>query len=143
MRRIRCFLLASAALLAAGSPAFAESCRDEAERLSQQHDLQWPAPPMTMESRGVTATDELAPSEGVVEPPAAGDDDMVMEAPETGSDMPTAPEIAPSPTEPPVADLTAEQRTRMEALLAEAVKAEEAGKSDACFERLGEAKKIP
>ncbi|WP_162913006.1 hypothetical protein [Rhodospirillaceae bacterium SYSU D60014] len=90
----------------------------------------------------MTGTDELAPSQGVIEPPA-GDSDMVMDAPETESQMPTAPEVAPPSTEQPVDDLTAEQRTRMEALLTEAIKAEEAGNSAQCFERLSEAKAVP
>ena len=138
----RFLLLAATALLVTGNQAFAETCSDEAARLAQSYDLQWPQPPVITESRGMIGTDELAPSQGVIEPPA-GDNDMVMGAPETESEMPTAPEIAPSPSEKVVDNLTAEQRTRMEALLAEAIKADKAGEPAQCFERLGEAKAIP
>jgi len=131
-----CLALA-VALLMAGSDAVAATCSERAAAFARDYDLQWPKSPATVESRGTIATDEVAPMEEPVEPPA-GDTAMSTEPPDEPSS-----EVAPSPPGGRATGLTAEQRTRMETLLLEAVKAAEEGDSERCFERLNEAKTIP
>lgn len=137
MRPVRSLLLAAVALLAVDGGAFAATCREQAAQFARDYDLQWPKSPATVESRGTAATDEFAPAEGPVEPPA-GDRAATSEPPDE-----TPPENIPAPTGERLGDLTAEQRTRMEALLLEAIKAAEEGESERCFERLSEAKSVP
>jgi hypothetical protein len=143
------------------APALAQSCGQAIDRLAQQYSLNTEethtgstgapatpsAPPATAESQGLTSTDRLARSGGVVSPPDVGTP-MAIQPPKTNPDnMPTAPPVAPSP--PGAAGptdsggLSAADRTRMESLLTAARQAERQGKQAQCLDRLREAEAVP
>jgi hypothetical protein len=153
--------LAFALCCAVAAPALAQSCGQEADRLAQQYALNADearsgstgapatpsAPPATTESQGVTTTDKLARSGGVISPPDVGTS-MAIQPPKANPDnMPTAPQVEPSPPAAAGAadskGLSAADRTRMESLLMAARAAERQGKAEQCLERLREAEAVP
>jgi hypothetical protein len=160
LKRIAAFPLVALGLLWAAGPALAQSCGTEVSRLAQQYSLSTDethtgsmgapttpeAPPATTESRGVTTTDRLARSGGVLTPPDTGAP-MAIQPPSSNPDrMPTAPQPQQSPPNAGSTDtagLTAAQRTQMESLLTAARAAERQGKQEQCLDRLREAEAIP
>ena len=84
--RTAILLCAATMMLLGATAARAQSCSDEIARLAQQYNLasggvrtgatdeadSRPAPPATAESRGLTGTQSLAQSPGVVTPPDTG-----------------------------------------------------------------------
>jgi hypothetical protein len=143
------------------APALAQSCGEAIDRLARQYDLSTEeahtgstgapatpsAPPATTESQGLTTTDRLARSGGVISPPDVGTP-MAIQPPKANPDnMPTAPPAAPSPPagsgSTGSSGLSAADRTRMESLLMAAREAERQGKQQQCLERLREAEAIP
>jgi hypothetical protein len=171
---MRALLLAMSGLAVLGTTdaAVAASCLDEVARLADRYELktaQLPtgtrggdaagmsgsSTPPTQESRGLGASDTLAPSGGVVAPPPTTDRSMAVEPPRTGSAMPTLPSVPPQAgsgsTASPAAEmgaqgnrqhLTAATRTQAEALLDAARAAEAEGKSHECFKRLEDAQAL-
>ena len=156
---IAAFLAAPLALSAA-APAQAESCLEQLERFARQYDLSTTAPqaqlragdpvtppssPMTTESRGMSASDKLKDSGGVIEPPAIGTA-RVIEPPATGDKMSTAPDVAPQTGSGQAAGSSgavgAADRSQLEALLMAGREAAENGRDAACMERLGEARDL-
>jgi hypothetical protein len=153
-------------MLASG--AAAESCQDQLERFARQYDLSTtapqarlragdpvtpPAPPMTAESRGLSTTDRLKESGGVIQPPDAGTA-RVLQPPQTGDRMATAPDVKPhsgsgqsagssgEEAKPDAAKLGAADRSKLESLLMAGREASERGQEQACMERLEEARGI-
>jgi hypothetical protein len=162
--------LAYAALAAAplafmlASTAAAETCKEELERFARQYDLSTtapqarlregdpvtpPAPPMTAESRGLTTTDRLKDSGGVIEPPDAGAA-RVMPPPPTGDRMATAPDVRPQSgggqaagsSGDSLGELDAADRSKLEALLMGGRDAAERGQEQDCMQRLDEARRL-
>lgn len=147
------------ALLACGiaAPAVAASCSAEIALFERQYNLAGALPradspagaaeaPATTGSRGVSSTDKLAPSGGVLAPPEGGRT-AVIEPPKTGpSSTPTPPAVPPHAAEGPSkgsAELSAAKRTQMQTHLSAAREADARGDEKACFERLGAARAIP
>jgi hypothetical protein len=171
---MRAFLLgiSGLALLGTAEPAVAASCLDEVAGLADRYELKTAqlntgtrgddAPgmsglstPPTQESRGLGASDTLAPSGGVAAPPPTTDPSMSVEPPKTESAMPTLPSVPPqggsgSTASPPAETgaqanrdhLTAATRAQAEALLDAARAADGEGKSEECFRRVEDAKAL-
>jgi hypothetical protein len=150
-------LLAATFVCACAAPALAASCGSEIELFEQQYDLtaalpqsEPPAgaaePPATVESRGVSPSDKLAPSGGVLAPPEGGRT-AVIEPPSTGpTSTPSPPAVPPHTAEGPSAgsaELSAAKRAQMQAHLNAARAADARGDEKQCFERLGAARAIP
>lgn len=145
--------------LTAGA-AQAAACGDEATRLAAQHRLSAdaalaqtdkgtatvpPAPPVTVESRGLLGTDQVGapieapaatppanPAFGPLPPPPGAD--LRPQPPSRGPDRPAA---RPEATQA----LTSEQQ-RAESLLASAKRADGAGRPQDCQRQLEEAKRL-
>ena len=172
MRR-HLLLLSGLTLLGGAHVAAATGCADDVAQTASRYDLkiaqtdtgtrggEAPAAnsgtsaPSTQESRGLGASDTLAPSGGVVAPPATADRGMAIEPPQTGpSATPTLPSVPPQSAQgggtagaapPPQADaqqLSAATRSQAEALLQAARAADAQGKSEECFLRLREAQAL-
>jgi hypothetical protein len=150
-------LLAAAAAVMGSAPAVAASCSSEIELFEQQYKLTASLPqgeprsgsaeaPATSESRGVSPSDQMAPSGGVMAPPEGGRS-AVIEPPQTGpSSTPTPPAVPPHTAQGPSsgsAELSAAKREQMQAHLNAAREAEDRGDEKQCFERLGAARAIP
>jgi hypothetical protein len=136
-RRLASLAWAALPLAAAlASTAAAESCRDQLERFARQYDLSTtapqarlregdpvtpPAPPMTTESRGMSTTDKLKDSGGVIQPPDTGAT-RVLPPPPTDDRMATAPDVKPQTGSGQAAgnsngDLGAADRSKLESLV--------------------------
>jgi hypothetical protein len=162
MSRVLLRALAASGSLWLASAAFAETCQERVERFARQYDLATtapqarlkegdpvtpPAPPVTAESRGLTATDKLKESGGVIQPPDTGAA-RVLPPPPTGDRMATAPDVRPQT--PGGAGqgagssqaLEAADRMKLEALLMAGREAAERGQDGECMERLAEARAI-
>lgn len=153
-------LIALTATLGFASAAAAENCKEQVERFARQYDLAMtapqaklregdpvtpPSPPMTQESRGLSASDKLKESGGVVQPPDTGAA-RVLPPPQTGDRMATAPDVQPQ-TEPGQTAgesrvLSGADRQKLEALVMGGLEAAENGQEQDCFARLGQAKAI-
>lgn len=150
-------LIALALVAGAYSTAAAQSCGGEIERLARQYNLSTetpragtpeapatPSAPSSGASSGTTTTERLAQSGGVLTPPDTNAP-MAIQPPRSNPDrMPTAPKVTPGPGPGTDAgELTAADRTQMEALLQGARAAERQGKQEQCLERLREAEAVP
>jgi len=145
----------SLALALASGSALAATCSEAVDRFAREHEVakaggpgdrsSMPAtPPVTMEARGMTATDKLADTGGVIQPPDVGRT-PVLEPPKTANTMPTAPKIEPGPapaTPPSRVELDAATRAQLDSLLTAARQADKAGDSQRCYDRLSEAQKL-
>ena len=159
-RLVRAALVAAPLTFLMASAAAAESCEDQLERFARQYDLSTtapqarlregdpvtpPSPPMTAESRGLSTTDRLKDSGGVIEPPDTGAA-RVMPPPQTGDRMATAPDVKPQAGSGQAAGssngLGAADRSKLESLLMAGREAAERGQEDTCMQRLDEARKI-
>lgn len=162
MSRVALRLVAATAPLWFAVSAAAETCQEQIERFARQYDLATtapqaqrnegepvtrPAPPMTAESRGLSASDKLKESGGVIQPPDTGTT-RVMPPPPTGDRMATAPDVKPqtSTGEGQGAGssqtLVAADRMKLEALVMAGREAAERGQDQECMARLGEARAI-
>jgi hypothetical protein len=171
---MRALLLAvsGVAVLGTAEAAIAASCLDEVARLADRYDLKTAqlstgtrggggpemsgsSTPPTQESRGLGASDTLAPSGGVLAPPPTTDHSMVIEPPRTQGAMPTLPSVPPqagtgATGSPPAGmgaqaggqHLSAATRVQAEALLDAARAADAAGKAEECFKRMEEAQAL-
>jgi hypothetical protein len=150
-------LLAATFVCAGAGAALAASCSSEIELFERQYNLtaslpqsEPPSgtaePPATTESRGVSPSDRLAPSDGVLAPPEGGRT-AVIEPPATGpTSTPSPPAVPPHTAEGPSAgsaELGAAKRAQMQAHLNAARAADARGDEKQCFERLGAARAIP
>ena len=150
-------LLAAASALICSAPVVAASCGSEIALFEQQYKLTASLPqgesrsgaaeaPATSESRGVSPSDQLAPSGGVMAPPQGGRS-AVIEPPPTGpSSTPTPPTVPPHTAQGPSsgsAELSAAKRAQMQAHLNAAREAHARGDDKQCFERLSAARAIP
>jgi hypothetical protein len=145
----------SLALALASGSALAATCTEAVERFAREHEVaraggdgdrsSMPAtPPVTMETRGMAASDKLAETGGVLQPPDVGRT-PVLEPPPTANTMPTAPRIEPGPAPevpPSKVELDAATRVQVDSLLTAARQADKAGDSHRCYDRLGEAQKL-
>jgi hypothetical protein len=147
--------LLALALASFGGTALAASCGAEIEAFERQYRLTAALPkieapagspdtPATMESRGVSPGDKLAPSGGVLAPPEGGRT-AVIEPPATGpGSTPTPPAVPPhtaaGPNEATGVELGAAKRAQIQAHLNAAREADGRGDEKACFERLGQAR---
>jgi hypothetical protein len=160
MRRL---LLIFGISLLGTSHVAAASCRDDVTRVADQYGLKIAEPnreshaddasppqtsPATQESRGLGASDTLAPSGGVIKTPPSADHAMTNEPPHGGT-TPTIPAVPPqtssggtagSPAEPQ--HLSAAIRSQAEALLDAARVDDAQGKSDECSLRVREAEAL-
>ena len=158
-RLARAAIIALPLTVMVASAAAAEDCRDQLERFARQYDLSTtapqarlregdpvtrPAPPMTTESRGMSTTDKLKDSGGVIEPPDTGAA-RVLPPPPTGDRMATAPDVKPQSGSGEAAGSSSDgvgaaDRSKLEALLMAGREAAEKGQEQACMERLDEAR---
>lgn len=156
---IRTFLIGAAASTLLTTGAWAAGCAETVEQFAQARNLTIAMParpdeqgagpttaPATMESRGVTATDRLGASGGVIQPPPTGNG-TVMTPPPTADRMPTAPRVEPGTPSGPVTtakppEAGAAARAQAEAMLFAAKSAAQEGREDQCFERLQQAKRL-
>jgi hypothetical protein len=159
-------------LLSTADAAVAASCLDEVARLADRYELKTAQPstgtrggdaagmsgsstPPTQESRGLGASDTLAPSGGVVAPPPTTDRGMAVEPPRTASPTPTLRSVPPQAGSGSPASrseemdahanrqhLTAATRVQAEALLDAARAADAEGKSEECFKRVEDAQAL-
>ncbi|PWC41423.1 hypothetical protein [Azospirillum sp. TSO22-1] len=154
---------AVAALLA--PPALAQqTCRDMADRFAAAENLSATSPPTATPpapgdprpgtagtsdggSSGLSMSDKLGQSGGVLKPPAIGDQ-AVIDPPQTGN-MPTAPRVAPAPGAGSSAGSPtgaspdrAAQRAQMEALVTAARAAAERGDERQCMDSLSKAQAL-
>lgn len=161
MARIALCALAAAAPLWVAA-ASAETCQEQIERFARQYDLAIdapqarlkegdpvtpPAPPMTAESRGLSASDKLKDSGGVIQPPDTGAA-RVIPPPPTGDRMATAPDVKPQTRSGQgqgagnSQTLAAADRMKLEALVMAGREAGKRGQDLECMARLGEARAI-
>jgi len=163
MSRVALRIAAAAApLWLAAAAASAETCQEQIERFARQYDLATTAPqarlregdpvapptaPMTAESRGLSASDKLKDSGGVIQPPDTGAA-RVLPPPPTGDRMATAPDVKP---QTPAGGgqgagssqtLAAADRMKLESLVMAGREAAERGQDQQCLARLGEARAI-
>jgi hypothetical protein len=150
-------LLAGAVALSWPAAALAGSCSSEIKLLEQQYNLTASLPqgeprsgaaepPATAESRGVSPSDKLGSSGGVLAPPEGGRT-TVIEPPRMGpGSTPAPPSVPPHAAQGPSAgttELGAAKRVQMQAHLDAAREADARGDEKQCFERLGAARAIP
>jgi hypothetical protein len=135
--------------LAIASPAEAQDCLAEVDRLAAQYGVSTDQPeaqagenePELAPDPGDTATEDLAESGGVIEPPEQGKT-VIIEPPDIGDPMATAPGVEPDTKGGAEPALSAAERTQIQALLTEARAAGEKGDTEGCRARLREARNI-
>ena len=159
MMIMKTLLLGATAAMALSGAAAAATCEETVAVFARDNGLNITMPerrgeqaagptttPATAESRGLTATDKLAETGGVIKPPETGSA-MVMTPPATSDRMQTAPGIQPntpagsSPSAKP-AEMDAAKRAQAEAMLFAARNAAQEGKQEQCFERLQQAQRL-
>lgn len=149
---MRRFLLAAVMALAPAAAA-AEDCLERVEKFAAERGVSTDLPQAKPDSADPAAppsppqspaTSELAESGGVLAPPKTGSDMPTVEPPPGGdSNMPTAPEIAPS-HDGHTGSVSKQSATdaQIQALLVAARQAAEAGDHQRCHDQLQKAMTI-
>lgn len=144
------------ALLTLGSgPAAAEGCLEQVRQLAARHGVSIdpptlsPGSPQPTDPPGAT-TKDLGRSGGVIEPPQTRDKSVITPPRDLRYDMPTVPDIKPSPDKPAPGQTanpgaTPDGRvdlTALQALLVAAKDQAERGSEADCLDRLAKAREL-